>query len=162
MFPTPFSFCFRLVSFLCTSTIKYVLFCSCAYSHLFFFLFLFHVLFKNYGTTRNKSWILFAHFDSFQISRLPPVSLLHFSSKPRSHRILDIHSFRRLVETGRLTPEDFVTKEIGKQPHTTTHFRNKHSVERYYRDQLQYKARLFSTNNQVIDMYATSTWYFIQ
>ncbi|CAM9316031.1 unnamed protein product, partial [Ascophyllum nodosum] len=56
-----------------------------------------------------------------------------------THRILDIRAFRRLVETGVLTADDFVTIETHKQAITTHHFRHRDNVLKYFEDELHYK-----------------------
>ncbi|CAM9316179.1 unnamed protein product [Ascophyllum nodosum] len=56
-----------------------------------------------------------------------------------THRILDIRAFRRLVETGSLAADDFVTIETHQQPITTHHFRHRDNVLKYFEDKLHYK-----------------------
>ena len=70
------------------------------------------------------------------------ISLYHHLD--RTHRILDIRYFRRLVEKGSLTADDFVTINTHKMQRTTRHFRRRNDVLDFFRAQLQYKARRLS------------------
>eukprot|EP00752_Nemacystus_decipiens_P002967 g2756.t1 len=56
-----------------------------------------------------------------------------------NHRMIDLRAFRRLVERGLISAEDFITIETGQQQVVTKHFRNAANVHKFYEDKTRYK-----------------------
>lgn len=57
----------------------------------------------------------------------------------RNHRILDLRSFRTIIERGLVLAEDFVTIQTGQQGITTHHFKHAKDVHKYYKERVKYK-----------------------
>ena len=58
--------------------------------------------------------------------------------------MIDLRAFRRLVDRGLISAEDFITIETGQQQVVTRHFKNTANVRAFYEDKTRYKVRTLS------------------